>query len=341
MLQHQHPMVRGRSAGRVPTLLRFLRRFGLALALDVLPMRLLVALDVLDLPLRRPARHTASCRRSCGAWCAWWPSRSLQYFAMTHYPNAACEEQPPGSAQSSSSPPPRRRRARSIIRLTLLACAALFVCVAALVTWTWVRLQPLSLARADAVSVTVLDRNDRLLRAYTAPDGRWRLPAELKDVDPRYIAMLIAFEDKRFRRHHGVDPLAVGRAGGSCCGIAASSPAVRPSPCRWRGCCSASTTARSWARCRQALLALGLDWRLSKDQILRLGRLAPFGEQPGRRARGVARPSRRGPSGCSVGGGGLLRRRSTVSRRCAHQGRFQRRKGRARWACWPTCWSAA
>ena len=29
-----------------------------------------------------------------------------------------------------------------------------------------------------------------------------------KDVDPRYLAMLMAFEDKRFYRHHGVDPYA-------------------------------------------------------------------------------------------------------------------------------------
>ena len=30
-------------------------------------------------------------------------------------------------------------------------------------------------SRAQAVSVTVLDRNHRLLRAFTAADGRWRL----------------------------------------------------------------------------------------------------------------------------------------------------------------------
>ena len=69
-------------------------------------------------------------------------------------------------------------------------------------------MEPLSLARAEALSVTVLDRNDRLLRAYTTPDGRWRLPVEVKDVDPRYLAMLLAFEDKRFRSHRGVDPYA-------------------------------------------------------------------------------------------------------------------------------------
>ncbi|MCL6441419.1 MAG: transglycosylase domain-containing protein, partial [Thermoleophilum sp.] len=51
-----------------------------------------------------------------------------------------------------------------------------------------------------------------LLRPYATPDGRWRLPATVQDVDPRYLDLLIAYEDKRFRRHHGVDPLAVVRA---------------------------------------------------------------------------------------------------------------------------------
>ncbi len=143
---------------------------------------------------------------------------------------------------------------------------------------TWVRLQPLSLARAEAVSITVLDRNDRLLRAYTAPDGRWRLPAEVKDVDPRYLAMLVAYEDKRFRRHHGVDPWAVARAvwllvkhgrplsGGSTLTMQVARLLL--------GEHERSLTGKI----RQMLLALGLDRRLSKDEILRLYlRLAPFG----------------------------------------------------------------
>src|SRR5436853_2917808 len=76
----------------------------------------------------------------------------------------------------------------------------------------WQRMEPLPLSRAEALSVTVLDRNDQLLRAYTAPDGRWRLPIEPNEVDQRYLAMLLAFEDKRFRSHHGVDPQAIARA---------------------------------------------------------------------------------------------------------------------------------
>jgi penicillin-binding protein 1C len=171
------------------------------------------------------------------------------------------------------------RRAMRLASRAMLSAFALAICsVAALVGWTWITLEPLSLARADAVSVTVLDRNDRLLRAYTSADGYWRLPVEVKEVDPRYLAMLIAFEDKRFRRHHGVDPLAVTRAA-------------------WlllrhrRPVSGGSTITMQVARLllgrherslvgkiRQALLALQLDRRLTKSEILRLYlRLAPFG----------------------------------------------------------------
>ena len=70
----------------------------------------------------------------------------------------------------------------------------------------------LDLAAASQGSRIVVDRNGRLLRAFTTPDGRWRLPVRAGDVDPRFIAMLIAYEDRRFYSHHGVDFLSLGRA---------------------------------------------------------------------------------------------------------------------------------
>ena len=135
-----------------------------------------------------------------------------------------------------------------------------------------------SLARAEALSVTVLDRNDRLLRAYTTPDGRWRLPVEPKEVDPRYLAMLLAFEDRRFRTHRGVDPVAIGRAGWQL---------VRHRRIVSGGSTLTMQVARllhgehertGAGKVRQALRALQLERKLSKDAILRLYlRLAPFG----------------------------------------------------------------
>ena len=72
---------------------------------------------------------------------------------------------------------------------------------------------PPPLDRSAGLSREVVDRNGVLLRAYAAPDGRWRLPVELAEVDPDFVKMLVAYEDKRFFDHEGVDPLAMVRAG--------------------------------------------------------------------------------------------------------------------------------
>ena len=71
---------------------------------------------------------------------------------------------------------------------------------------------PPPLERLQAVSPVVVDREGRWLQAFTAPDGRWRLTADLDTLDPVFLDRLIAVEDKRFYIHPGVDPLAMGRA---------------------------------------------------------------------------------------------------------------------------------
>ena len=146
--------------------------------------------------------------------------------------------------------------------------------------FAWRAIAPLTaeIESAEAVSVTVVDRDERLLRAFTTPGARWRLPVEPAGVDPRYLAMLRAFEDKRFDSHGGVDPWALGRA-------------LRQLVTNLRVVSGGSTltmqTARlldgdqsrsGTAKLRQMLRAIALERRLSKAQILRLYlRLAPFG----------------------------------------------------------------
>ena len=73
-------------------------------------------------------------------------------------------------------------------------------------------LGPLDLSHSRTGSTIVVDRDGRLLRAFTLPDGRWRLPVTADEVDPRYLAMLLAYEDARFYEHGGVDWRAMGRA---------------------------------------------------------------------------------------------------------------------------------
>src|SRR5262249_53879033 len=90
--------------------------------------------------------------------------------------------------------------------------AAVLVATGAALLWV-ASLGPVPLGEGLEFSTTVVDREGRLLRPYATSDGRWRLPARADSVDPRYLELLIAYEDKRFRKHSGVDPLALLRAG--------------------------------------------------------------------------------------------------------------------------------
>ncbi len=60
-------------------------------------------------------------------------------------------------------------------------------------------------------STLVSDRNGELLGARIAADGQWRFPPT-DSVPEKYAVCLMQFEDRYFRRHPGVNPLAIGRA---------------------------------------------------------------------------------------------------------------------------------
>ena len=144
----------------------------------------------------------------------------------------------------------------------------------------WVDLARPVAARSGAARLHhIVDRNGKLLRAFAMADGRWRLPVDAKrDVDPTYLKLLLAFEDKRFYSHSGIDPLALG---------------ARGSPAGTRGhiVSGGSTITMQLARLmeprrersvsakiRQMVRAVELERQLSKDEILDLYlALAPFG----------------------------------------------------------------
>ncbi|NKB29376.1 MAG: penicillin-binding protein 1C [Rhodobacteraceae bacterium] len=126
--------------------------------------------------------------------------------------------------------------------------------------------------------IEVRDRNDHLLRAYTVADGRWRLAITQDAVDPLFLQMLVAYEDKRFFSHNGVDLRAASRAagqallngrvvsGGSTLTMQVARLLQDGSTGRWAG------------KLRQARLALALERQLSKEQILALYlHRAPYG----------------------------------------------------------------
>ncbi len=50
------------------------------------------------------------------------------------------------------------------------------------------RLFPPDLSRYQERSTEIADANGRLLRAFTTPDGKWRLKTTADDVDPLYLS---------------------------------------------------------------------------------------------------------------------------------------------------------
>jgi penicillin-binding protein 1C len=109
---------------------------------------------------------------------------------------------------------PRKPSPSRVLLAALLGPALAGLVLLAVGFVHWWRLPALDVpAHVAERSRLVLDREGRLLRPFLTAGGRWRLPVTAAEVDPRYLALLKAVEDRRFDHHHGVDPLALLRAG--------------------------------------------------------------------------------------------------------------------------------
>ncbi len=129
-----------------------------------------------------------------------------------------------------------------------------------------------------ATSPEMLDRNGALLRAFQVEDGRWRLAVGLEQVDPGFIDMLIAYEDKRFWSHHGVDPRAMLRAAGQALWNGRVVSGGSTLTMQVARLLEDGPTGRWAGKLRQIRLALALERRLSKREILSIYlNRAPYG----------------------------------------------------------------
>lgn len=125
-------------------------------------------------------------------------------------------------------------------------------------------------------SVEIIARDGSLLRAYPVADGRWRL--EPGPVDPLFLSMLTAFEDRRFADHGGVDPMAMLRAAGQSVLAGRVVSGGSTLTMQVARLLEDSGTGRISGKLRQIRVALALERRLTKAQILDLYlRLAPYG----------------------------------------------------------------
>ena len=174
----------------------------------------------------------------------------------------------------------RRRLARGVGAAAVIGTAAAVL---------WLRIAPLPdglLEFGNAESTVIVDRNGEALYEARADGGSRTRLLRADALPPTLVAATVAAEDHRFWSHHGVDPLATGRAlarnvrrryfseGGSTITqqvaklLLARQTAAPPAP---RGLST---------KIREAVLALRLEHRLDKREILALYlNLAPYGNQ--------------------------------------------------------------
>lgn len=125
---------------------------------------------------------------------------------------------------------------------------------------------------------TVLTASDgSLLSSTISSDGQWRFPGT-DSISQKFAEALIAFEDKRFRSHIGVDPLSFARAirqNISAGKVVSGGSTISMQVIRL----SRKGQSRSLIeKAIEVVLATRLEFRYSKDEILSLyASHAPFG----------------------------------------------------------------
>jgi len=126
------------------------------------------------------------------------------------------------------------------------------------------------------LSTAVFDKEGSLLGARVASDGQWRFGLA-EDIPEKYLTCVVAFEDRHFFRHPGVNPAAILRAlkqnikagevvsGGSTI----SMQVIRM---------SRNKSRTVWHKFVEMVLAVQLETRNSKADILKMyASQAPFG----------------------------------------------------------------
>ena len=144
-----------------------------------------------------------------------------------------------------------------------------------LLTWFWLSL-PSKLFHAPTSYVTE-DKDGNLLNATIAADGQWRFPYN-KKVPQKFIDCITTFEDRRFFKHPGIDPVAIGRAvvknvknkGVVQGGSTLTMQVIRLS--------KKNDKRNIWNKLKESILAVRLELSYSKKNILALyASNAPFG----------------------------------------------------------------
>ena len=160
--------------------------------------------------------------------------------------------------------------------------------VAALLVVLWLRIAPLPpdlLAGANSVSTVVVDRRDVVLYEARSTMGTRGAMLSADDTPPVLVQATIAAEDHRFYWHPGIDPIAIARSALKNIGAfgvreGASTITQQVAKLLLNRAASEPRRRGLHAKLHEAVIAIRLEHRLSKEEILALYlNLAPYGNQ--------------------------------------------------------------
>lgn len=152
-----------------------------------------------------------------------------------------------------------------------------FLVIACSVFAIWYQNLPSPWQNSPPYSTQILSQEGKPLRFFTTDQGYWRFPANVDGIDKKYIEALVAYEDKRFYQHAGVDFVSLIRAIGQLIyhrRIISGASTLSMQTIRLL-----QPGARSVGnKFREMVQALRMESELNKQQILSLYlNLAPFG----------------------------------------------------------------
>lgn len=130
---------------------------------------------------------------------------------------------------------------------------------------------------ASPAATRILDREGRPLRVYISSEETFHFPVTLQDVSPHVVEATLTFEDRWFRWHPGINPVATLRA--LIQNIKAGRVVSGGSTITQQVARMMDPRERTvGAKVVEAFRALQLEWRYSKDEILECYlNLAPYG----------------------------------------------------------------
>ena len=158
---------------------------------------------------------------------------------------------------------------RSRVGVAILLAFVVFAAISAVI-YSWFAFRVFTELRPGSwrTATEILDRNGETIVELYGAEWRRTAPVVLEDLPDHIPNAFLAAEDVRFRRHFGIDPLGIGRAAVTnvrAGEVAQGGSTITQQLAKTRFLSTERTLTR---KAKEAVIALLIEARLTKDEIL-------------------------------------------------------------------------